>query len=189
MEAKYLKSKYDAGKIFSEYLASGSPAQRDNWQRVYDQAELSDSQRKLIQSFTRRINIIALAGIWCGDCAQQCPLIQRVADANPSRIDLRWLDRDAHLDLQDQLTINAGKRVPVVIFCAEDYEQVGWYGDRTLSRYRSLAAQQFGSSCPLPGATLDKDLTAAVIQEWLNEFERVHLLLRLSARLRQKHGD
>jgi len=27
------------------------------------------------------------------------------------------------------------------------------------------------------------------MQDWLDEVERVHLLLRLSGRLRQKHGD
>jgi hypothetical protein len=29
----------------------------------------------------------------------------------------------------------------------------------------------------------------AVVDDWLREFERVQLMLRLSPRLRQKHGD
>ena len=33
------------------------------------------------------------------------------------------------------------------------------------------------------------DKFAAALQDWLNEFERVQLLLLLSARLRQKHND
>jgi hypothetical protein len=33
------------------------------------------------------------------------------------------------------------------------------------------------------------DALAAVAAEWLAEFERVQLILRLSPRLRQKHGD
>jgi hypothetical protein len=33
------------------------------------------------------------------------------------------------------------------------------------------------------------DELAATLQDWLNEFERVQLLLRLSGRLRQKHDD
>jgi hypothetical protein len=33
------------------------------------------------------------------------------------------------------------------------------------------------------------DESAEVLQEWLNEFERVQWMLRLSTRLRQKHGD
>lgn len=189
MDANYLKSKHEAGSPFADYLASGTPAQRDNWQRVYDQAQLTQDQQELVGSFTRRINIIGLAGIWCGDCAQQCPVIQRIADANPDCVHLHWLERDQHMGLQQQVRINAGDRVPVMLFCAEDYELVCWYGDRTLSRYRAVAQRQFGASCPLPGAPISDDELAATRDDWLNEIERVHLLLRLSGRLRQKHGD
>ena len=189
MDATYLQSKHEAGAPFEDYIASGTPDQCGNWQRIYDQAQLTQTQQDLVGSFVRRINIIGLAGIWCGDCAQQCPVIQRIADANPNAIDLRWLERNDHMDLQQQVRINAGDRVPVIFFCAEDYELVGWYGDRTLSRYRAVAQRQFGASCPLPGAPIDDDELAASRDDWLNEIERVHLLLRLSGRLRQKHGD
>jgi hypothetical protein len=33
------------------------------------------------------------------------------------------------------------------------------------------------------------DSIAAVVADWLEEFERVQLILRLSGRLRQLHGD
>jgi hypothetical protein len=33
------------------------------------------------------------------------------------------------------------------------------------------------------------DAIAAVVSDWLDQFERVHHILRLSARLRQKHSD
>ena len=135
------------------------------------------------------MHVIGLSGIWCGDCVQQCPLIERIAEANPGKIVLRWLDRDQHLDLQERLTINTGHRVPVILFCAEDDHLVSWYGDRTLSRYRAVAARHLGPSCPMPGAPVSQEEIAATLQDWLNEFERVHLLLRLSTRLRQKYGD
>lgn len=189
MDKNYFQSKHEAASTFVSYINSGTPQQRDDWQKIYDQAQLTDPQRQLVASFTRRLNIIGLSGIWCGDCAQQGPLIERIAEANPSVINLRWLDRDTHKDLQKLVRINGGDRVPVLIFCAEDYEPVGWYGDRTLSRYRSIAARQLGASCPLPGAPVDTQEMAATIQDWLDEIERVHLLLRLSGRLRQKHGD
>jgi len=41
----------------------------------------------------------------------------------------------------------------------------------------------------VPGAPVPDDELAACLQEWLNEFERVQLLLRLSTRLREMHGD
>jgi hypothetical protein len=34
-----------------------------------------------------------------------------------------------------------------------------------------------------------RELQAAVVQDWLDEFERIHWIVRLSARLREKHGD
>lgn len=189
MDASYLKTKHQAGLPYDQYVATGTLAQQENWHRVYNSVQLSSNQHQLIQGFSRQIQVIGLSGIWCGDCVQQCPLIQRIVEAQLQSINLRWLERDEHLDLQQQVTINAGHRVPVLLFCAEDFELVGWFGDRTLSHYRSMAAQQLGPACPLPGAPVDTAELAASLQDWVDQFERVHLLLRLSARLRRKHDD
>ncbi|MFW6059516.1 MAG: thioredoxin family protein [Phycisphaeraceae bacterium] len=185
----YLEEKHQAGLTYADYLATGTDDQQANWRRIYDSVGLTHHQHELVGAFTRRLNVICLSGIWCGDCVQQVPLIQHIAEANGDAIDLRFLDRDEHADLQAQVTINAGNRVPVLIFCAEDYEFVSWFGDRTLSRYRAMANKQLGGACPLPGAPVAQDELDATLQDWLDEFERVHLLLRLSGRLRQKHGD
>lgn len=189
MDATFLRQKHEAGLRYDEYLATGTVDQQTNWRRIGEQVSLEDRQSQLLRGFVRQMKVLAMSGIWCGDCAQQGPLLQAIADANPRIIDLRWLDRDEHADLQQQLRINGGNRVPVVIFCAEDDEPVGWYGDRTLNRYRALAAKQLGGACPLPGAAVPQDELAATLQDWLNEFERVQLILRLSTRLRQKYGD
>ena len=188
MNPEFLKKKHDAGLTYAEYLATGTEDQQDAWQAIHDAAALTAPQRELLGAFARRINVIVLSGIWCGDCVQQGPLLQRVAEGNAA-IDLRWLDRDEHSDLQEKVRINAGNRVPVAVFCAEDHELVSWVGDRTLHRYRALAAKQLGAACPLPGAPVPQDELDATLADWVDEFERVHLLLRLSARLRQKHGD
>jgi len=189
LDTKQLQSKHESGLRYNDYVRSGTPVQHDNWKKVYDQASLTEAQKTLLASFTRKINVIALTGIWCGDCVQQLPLIARIAEANLKAIDVRYLDRDLHPDLQAVLRINGGNRVPVLLFLAEDFEVVGSFGDRTLSRYRAVAARQLGPSCPLPGAPIDADELAATVQDWVDQFERVHLLLRLSARLRQKYGD
>jgi thiol-disulfide isomerase/thioredoxin len=181
-------ARHAAGLPYADYIRTGKPDQTEAWTKIYHQATLTDAQKELLGGFTRRMKVIGLSGIWCGDCVQQGPLIERIAEASDA-IDLRWLDRDEHSEVQDLVTINAGRRVPVVIFLSEDDELVGWYGDRTLSRYRAIAARQLGPSCPLPGAPVDDDELAATLHDWLQEFERVQLLLRLSTRLRQKHGD
>ena len=189
MNAQLLQQKHNAGLPYDDYVRSGTPRQYEDWTAIYDRIGLTEGQTTLIKSFTRKMNVIAISGIWCGDCVQQGPLIQRIAEANPQRIDLRWLDRDEHADLQASVAINGGHRVPVILFCAEDCELVSWYGDRTLSRYRKMASQQLGPACPMPGAEVPIDELAATIQDWLDQFERVALLLRLSARLREKNQD
>lgn len=189
LDAAFLQYKHEAGLTYEAYLQTGTPAQRESWSKIYQQVTTTPAHEKLIQGFTRQMKVIALSGIWCGDCVQQGPMLTRIAQANPKCIDLVWLDRDQHMDLQKLVRINAGDRVPVVLFCAEYYELVGWFGDRTLHRYRAVAARQLGPSCPLPGAPVDQNELAATLQDWVDHFERVHLILRLSARLRQKHAD
>jgi thiol-disulfide isomerase/thioredoxin len=187
MNAAYLKSKHAEGLGYDAYLATDAD-KAANWNAIDEAVALTPAQRTLLEGFTRDMKVLVVSGIWCGDCVQQGPLIQKIAAASP-RIDLRWVDRDEHKELAEQLKINAGLRVPVAIFMAEDYEPVSIFGDRTLSRYRAMAAKQLGGACPLPGAPVPQDELDATLQDWLDEFERVHLLLRLSGRLRQTHGD
>jgi len=187
MNTVALRHKHESGLLYEDYLAT-DPRKAEAWRAIYDQAALTDEQRRLVESFTRVMRVICLSGIWCGDCVQQGPLLQRIAEANDC-IDLRWLDRDEHPDLAEEVMINAGLRVPVAIFLAEDYELVSFYGDRSLTRYRAMAKRNLGAACPLPGAPVDDGEIAGTLQDWLDEFERVALLLRLSGRLRQVHGD
>ncbi len=187
LKATFLKSKFDAALDWDAYLATDADKAAD-WRTIYDQVALTDEQRRLVSGFTRQVKALCVSGIWCGDCVQQGPLIQRIAEVSPL-IDLRWVDRDEHLDLAEQIKINAGLRVPLVVFMAEDFEPVSIFGDRTLTRYRALAARQLAGACPLPGAPVPDDELAGTLQDWLDEVERVHLLLRTSARLRQQHGD
>lgn len=189
LNAEYLKSKFEAAAPYSAYVATGTDAQQQGWQKIYDQTRLTDHQKTLIAGFTRDMKILVSSGVWCGDCVQQIPLLQKIAEASNGKADLRIVDRDQHSDLAEQIQICGGMRVPVAIFMAEDFELVSIFGDRTLTRYRAIAAKQLGAACAIPGAPVPDDELAGTLQDWLDEVERVHLLLRLSTRLRQKHND
>ena len=189
MDASFLSTKFAAALPYERYVQTGTDEQRRRWRQVYDSARLSDAQARLVAGFARDMKVLIVSGVWCGDCVQQCPLLQRCAEANPRRLDLRLLDRDQHRDLTEKVRMNTGDRVPVALFLAEDHELCAVYGDRTLSRYRALAVKQLGPSCPTGITPPEQGELAATLQDWLNELERIQLMLRLSARLRQKHGD
>ncbi len=189
LDAAFLEKKFSQSLDYDAYLATGKPEHQEAWTKIYNQLALTDEQKTLIGGFTREMQVLVVSGTWCGDCVAQGPMLQRIAEANPGVVHLRWVDRDEHADLAERIKINQGLRVPNVLFMAEDFEFVSMLGDRTISRYRAMAAKQLAAACPLPGAPVTDEELNATTQDWLDEFERVHLLLRTSTRLRQKHGD
>ena len=184
-----LYERFGQGLTYDAFITRyANDVQKERWRAFHDQVRLTDAQRTLLRSFTRTMPVICLAGAWCGDCVNQCPMFAHFA-AEASGIQLRFLDRDEHADVQKELQINGGNRVPVLVFFSEDGHEVARYGERTLSKYRALMQEQAGAACP-SGITIGHDpLTESVLQDWLKEFERVQWILRLSARLRQKHND
>ena len=190
LNAEFLKKKYDQAVSYDEFVAMGEPmGHRGNWDMRYGQLELSPEQHETVSSMTRTMHILSLTGTWCGDCALQGAALHRIAESNPDRIQLRFLMReDAHADLIVPAQLNAGFRVPMTWFMAEDFEPCSVIGDRPLSRYRSMARKALGAQSNVH-APAPEDPVRTVLGELLEEVERVHLLLRLSGRLREKHGD
>ncbi|MFH5804663.1 thioredoxin family protein [Alienimonas sp. DA493] len=181
-------AKFSEGLSYDAFLDQhGSDADRAKWAAALEQVTLTPEQTALVESFVREMPVICLAGAWCGDCVSQCPILHKIALAN-DRIKLRFFDRDEHPDLGEELQICGAARVPSVLFVAEDFAPTGRYGDKTLAKYRKLAGELSGAACSI-GANEPGDLRAAVIAEWVEQFERNQLILRTSGRLRKKHGD
>jgi thiol-disulfide isomerase/thioredoxin len=181
--------KFSQGLAYHDFLQKhGTDEHRRRWQGMYDRVQLNPAQRELLASFKREMKVLCLAGAWCGDCVNQCPIFEHFAQASP-RIVVRYFDRDAHGDLAAEVKICGAPRVPVIVVLSEDDTEITRFGDRTLSRYRKLAADQLGPTCPTGLVPPEQDLINAVTQDWLDIFERAQLILRTSGRLREKHRD
>lgn len=180
---------YHAALPFEEFLTQfGSASDRARWERTRENTALTAEQTALLKKFTRQMNVLVLAGAWCGDCAANCPIFERFAQVAPT-IRLRYLDRDAHPKVQQELQINGGNRVPVAVFFSEDGYEVGRYGERTLTSYRRMAGESSGEACSTGIVGAGDPYHAAVTADWLREFERCQWILRLSPRLRRLHQD
>ncbi|MGD9790140.1 MAG: thioredoxin family protein [Phycisphaerales bacterium] len=196
-----LRAFFDQAKPYDAYVSSAKPHEQSAWTAVRDRLTLTPAQLALLQSFTRRLNILVLSGSWCGDCAAQVPMLDALAKASPpDLVNLRILDRDAHRALAERVKICGGLRVPTVLFLNEDFDFLVLMGDQTLSRLRAKARTQLGATaagaaCDLPSASTAKtSINAAndeiaTLQDWLDALERAHLTARLSPKLRQRHGD
>lgn len=184
------QTKFEQALPYPAFLAKYADPRSDQprWQQVYGQIELGEAQKTLLAGFKRRMNVLCLVGAWCGDCVEQGPVLQRIAEAGNGQVDLRFLDRDTHPDVQEELRVCGGQRVPVAVFLSEDFQECARFGDRTLSMYREMVAKLSGAACRI-GRVHDSADHAVHVQDWLDEFERVQLMLRLSPRLRQKYMD
>jgi thiol-disulfide isomerase/thioredoxin len=180
---------FNSGHSYAAFLEKyGNADQQQRWARFHARVKLTDDQKKLLRSFKREMKVLVMAGTWCGDCVEQCPIFEHFAAENP-KILIRYVDRDADDEFQAEMQLCGAPRVPQVVFLSEDDHAVGRCGDRTLSKYRVVAANLDGATCSSGLIGPGEELLAAVTQDWLNEFERAQLILRTSGRLREKHGD
>ncbi|MCA9053869.1 MAG: thioredoxin family protein [Planctomycetaceae bacterium] len=183
-----LLAKFQSGLKYDDFLNRyANTDQRHRWDDFRAHVTLQPDQQTLLASFVRPMPILVVAGTWCGDCVNQCPIFDRFEEAC-DRIDIRYFDRDDNTDLSEAYPTCGGARVPTLLFLSEDGHLCGRAGDRTLSKYRDMVTHLSGAACPT-GLVGDGSLTERVVQDWLNEFERIQWMLRTSSRLRKLHGD
>jgi thiol-disulfide isomerase/thioredoxin len=182
-------AKFEEGLSYQDFLAKyGSEEHQRRWKGVHDEVQLTGAQKELLRSFKREMKVLVVAGAWCGDCVNQCPIFDHFAAEN-AQIRIHFFDRDEQAELAGELALCGAPRVPSVLFLSEDNFVCGRYGDRTLSKYRQMTQDKLGAACPTGIVPPEQTLLESVVEDWLDEFERIQLMLRTSGRLRELHGD
>jgi len=122
-------AKWTAGITFEEFL----PAATENvglWEGVYKRAVISADVLRRVKALNGNWRLLILSADWCGDASNIVPVIQRLVEAAPN-LDLRLLDRDAHLDLMDEhLTGGTAQAIPAVIILDQNNTERAWWGPR-----------------------------------------------------------
>ncbi len=185
---------YASGFGYDDYLAKyGNPNQQQRWAAKRSTLSLNEAQQALLGGFVRKMHVLCMAGAWCGDCVDQCPMFPLLEEASPN-IEVRFVDRDdCDEGFKQWVKVCGGNRVPVTVFLTEDFQPTGMYGDRTLAKYRQMVENLTGAACST-GISLGTEgemdsLTTRVLAEWVEQFERNQWIMRTSTRLREKHGD
>jgi thiol-disulfide isomerase/thioredoxin len=182
------RAAFESAHAWAPYLTRSDPKHAQRWRAAYEGIHLTAAQAALLSGFTRRIHLLVLSGVWCGDCSRQGPIFQRLSEAAPG-LELRFAERDEDEGLTDLLRINGAKKVPVAVFLSEDFYEVQRFGDRTLSIYRARAQREFGAACATGLVPPEPEALATEVSEWVDILERVHILLRTAPLLRARHGD
>ncbi len=184
----FFKTHFANALKYDDYLATGEPTHQQRWNQHYQAIQLSPQQQQLTKSFTRKLNILFMSGIWCGDCVRQGPLLQHIAQAN-ELIDLRFIDNKENPELAEELRLNGASKVPVAVFLSEDFFELARFGDRHLAIYRNKLATELGPACATGLTTPDPLVLQRDLQDWLDLAERVQAMLKLAPLLRNRYND
>lgn len=186
--SEFWKSYWNQALSYDEYLEKSDLSYVQRWiESAKRVPELSKKQIERLQGYERKLNVLVYSGIWCGDCVRQGPLLNKLVNICGQNVDIKFIERDASEELQDELRILGALRVPMTVFLTEDYWEIQRFGERTLSVYRSKMAREIGRGIDdgiLSPKSRDRELS-----EWVDVFERVLIMIRLSPPLRRRYKD
>jgi len=117
----------------SEAMFNYGKLNRQRMHRLEKTAALDESLREKVQNNKRKMIWLILTEGWCGDAAQNIPVIQKIAEAS-GNIETRYVLRDESLELMDAyLTHNARSIPKLIALDAETLEELGTWGPRPLA--------------------------------------------------------
>lgn len=98
---------------------------------------------------------------WCGDAAQNLPVINKIAEENPN-INLKIVLRDENLELMDAFLTNGGRSIPKMIVLDDDKNVKNTWGPRPTIATKMV--QDYKAANGALDAEFKKDL-----QVWYNK--------------------
>lgn len=98
--------------------------------RVEKTVRLKEQLLTLAQELERKIYWLVLSEHWCGDAAQNLPVLAAIAEASAGRIELKILYRDQNLELMDAFLSNGARAIPRLIQFNDAYQLSGVWGPR-----------------------------------------------------------
>lgn len=118
------------GDNHSEAMIDYTTLNLQRMTRIDKTLELVPEMREALNNMTEQWEWVVLTEAWCGDAAQNVPVLAAIANATPA-ITLRILLRDEHLDVMDAYLTNGGRSIPKLICLkAGTLEELGTWGPR-----------------------------------------------------------
>lgn len=88
--------------------------------RVDKTTVLSDEMLTALGKLKRKYRLLVISEGWCGDAAQIVPIINKMVEAAPDNLELKFVLRDKYLPLIDAHLTNGGRAIPVLLVLDEN---------------------------------------------------------------------
>ncbi len=114
----------------SEAMFNYGKLNRQRMHRLEKTVVLNERTKAAAKALKRKMIWLILTEGWCGDAAQNIPVIEKIA-AESVNIETRYLLRDENPDLMNQYLTDGARSIPKLIAMdAETLEVIGTWGAR-----------------------------------------------------------
>lgn len=115
----------------SEELVGFTQLNEQRMNRNEKQFKLDDNLHKALLNLDKPEIWIVYVEAWCGDCAQNLPIIAKIAESVPDKIDLQLFIKSEHLsDFQQYLTDGTSSIPKLIRFEKQSLTELGTWGAR-----------------------------------------------------------
>ena len=149
------------GADISESHINYTKINRQRMARLDKTIVLDEAVKHAVRDNRRRMYWLIITESWCGDAAQNIPVIEKIA-AESDIIETRYILRDENPDLMDQFLENGARSIPKLIALdAASLEVLGTWGSRParLKEYFLRLKEQ----------GLEKEQIGELLQRWYND--------------------
>jgi hypothetical protein len=122
----------------SEDLTNYSRLNDRRMKRLDKTIKISEEAMLEFQKLKQPQTWLVLTEGWCGDAAQNIPVLNKIAEAT-AHIDLKIVLRDEHLPLMDLFLTNGGRSIPKLIALDKDNNVINSWGPRPTTATKMVA--------------------------------------------------
>lgn len=150
-----------SGPNQSEEITNFSMLNDRRMKRLDKTIKIADETTSSIQKIKEKQTWLVLTEGWCGDAAQNLPIIHKMAILNEN-IELNLVLRDENLELMDLFLTNNGRSIPKLIILDSENNLLNTWGPRPKAATKMVA--DYKAKHGVIDAQLKQDL-----QVWYNK--------------------
>ena len=124
-----LVERKSTGPNQSEDLTNYSLLNETRMKRLDKTIKINEEIANEIQKIDEKQTWLVITESWCGDAAQNLPIIHKLAELN-DKIELKLVLRDENLELMDLFLTNESRSIPKVIILDNELNVLNTWGPR-----------------------------------------------------------
>ena len=113
----------------SEDLTNYSMLNDRRMKRLDKTIKISEETRQKVQALKETQTWLVLTEGWCGDAAQNLPVLNKIAEINEN-INMKFVLRDENIELMDLFLTNGGRSIPKLIALDKNNNVLKTWGPR-----------------------------------------------------------